>query len=420
MSEEENTNNAVPSEVFVPIQMEISVLQQMLNELVEATFFKGVTNTTPNFNVHIYRTGDIQLTSSDHVIAYQLPLNIDITKGKWNAQGTLMMSFDTEINILTNWELKTRTRLHQYHWIAKPKLDIGFVKIPIQFILDTIIKSSKNRLEDQIDEKIQSKTALKYKIEELWNIGQQPLKIHPKYPVYLISDTQKIQTAPFKTVDNQLNIGIFLSSYTSIYVGELQQLNRQQPIPAFISKDIDADTSVIQLPVSIHYEAIEKYGMEFLKNKEFDLKGKKIQVERFKIKSLDQKIDVELVISGELNGTVFIEGTPTIDHQKNRLVVDNLSFDFKTKNLIHKTAAWLLKGEVLKIIQKNLDVPLDEKLVLLKNIINQQIKEATSNIKLIQLDSIIKILNINRLEFRLDSIETYLEAEVDINAQLKK
>lgn len=61
------------------------------------------------------------------------------------AKGTLEMSFVTDLDMDSMWNMKTKTSLSFHRWIEKPKLSVAGLNIPIENISDIILKKSKQK-----------------------------------------------------------------------------------------------------------------------------------------------------------------------------------------------------------------------------------------------------------------------------------
>ncbi|MBK7634294.1 MAG: DUF4403 family protein [Saprospiraceae bacterium] len=87
-----------------------------------------------------------------------VPITVNVLKKTFladlTAKGTLEMSFVTDLDIDSLWNMKTTTKLGYHRWIEKPKLSIVGLNLPIESISDAAINRSKSVIESSIDESV--------------------------------------------------------------------------------------------------------------------------------------------------------------------------------------------------------------------------------------------------------------------------
>ena len=110
-----------------------------------------------------------------------MPLDLFVKKdfgiGQINADGIVTLSFVTNFEIQPDWSLKTETELSKYDWVKEPKLDLGFIQLPISAVANRLVEFSRTRIATIIDTQIQENFILKDYIGEAWNRLQQPIPV---------------------------------------------------------------------------------------------------------------------------------------------------------------------------------------------------------------------------------------------------
>jgi hypothetical protein len=69
-------------------------------------------------------------------------------------------------------------------------------------------------------------------------------------------------------------------------------------------------------------------------------------------------------LSGDVKGTVIIEGHPYYDSLAQRLALKDVVFQLKTKNLFQKSASWLFNGKIETMIEKDYGIPVGDMIKL--------------------------------------------------------
>ncbi|MFN0139631.1 MAG: DUF4403 family protein [Pyrinomonadaceae bacterium] len=68
----------------------------------------------------------------------------------------------------------------------------------------------------------------------------------------------------------------------------------------------------------------------------------------------------------KLKGKIYLTGTPSFLTDRREVVFPDLEFDIKTRNVIVKVAAWILKTRITEQLRANVRIPLGGKLDDLK------------------------------------------------------
>jgi hypothetical protein len=110
----------------------------------------------------------------------------------------------------------------------------------------------------------------------------------------------------------------------------------------------------VELPVTIDFKMATELANRNFKDSTFEVsKKKKIKVNDILIYGKGGEVFVKADLSGSFNGLVFFRGQPAFDTTTSKIYFKDIDFDLKTKNVLYKTAAWLLHGTIKKIMAKN-------------------------------------------------------------------
>lgn len=110
-----------------------------------------------------------------------LPLAIQVEKNTFlanlKAKGVLELTFVTNVDVDTIWNLSTKTSLSTHKWLEKPKLSIAGLNLPIETISNLVIKNTKKQIEQSIDASVKESFTLKQKMKETMAIFDQPMQM---------------------------------------------------------------------------------------------------------------------------------------------------------------------------------------------------------------------------------------------------
>lgn len=104
---------------------------------------------------------------------------------------------------------------------------------------------------------------------------------------------------------------------------------------------------------------------------------KTIRIDSVKLLGGGNKMFVQVFLSKGVKGTVFLEGVPNYDPVTQQLKMDSLNFHMQSRQLLVRTASWLLDGAIEKKIKEACRFELGTRLKNMQNLLtvkmNQQL-----------------------------------------------
>jgi hypothetical protein len=132
------------------------------------------------------RNASMNIEFDGRKVLIELPLSVFVKKktflGDIDADGDLVLSLISELNIDPLWQFSTKTRLVSHSWTKKPKLNIG-ISIPIETLSNKILERIKPEIEKNIDDNMRSGFDLKSKIQNVSNLTMSPFRLNEVYGV---------------------------------------------------------------------------------------------------------------------------------------------------------------------------------------------------------------------------------------------
>jgi hypothetical protein len=112
----------------------------------------------------------------------------------------------------------------------------------------------------------------------------------------------------------------------------------------------------------IPYTAAEQMAEENLIGSVFGTGKKQVTVEGIDLHGQHDHLIISLRLSGAYKGVVHLRGKPVHNMEKNQVELANLDFDVQTRNVLHRSAAWLFKGNIRSTLENALVFPLENDL----------------------------------------------------------
>lgn len=380
--------------VYVPVKAPEAVKNFYTDIVINYKLDKsGITDTFNNTITDVFKSNfdipeyDVKMVLSKPKpatveiegknILIVVPVAVNVEKKTFltdlKAKGTLEMSFVTDLDLDSSWNMKTKTNLSFHRWIEKPKLSVAGLNLPIETISDVILKKSKIKIEESIDQSVKESFSVRQKMKETLSMFDQPMLIDSGAWINIKPELMQLNKVRNGRVSASGKIGIKGYSTFSTFKPNATKVSLNLP-KLYWSEDIP-DTSVFRLISNIRMADINPILKSSLDGKTFTTGDKSITLSNIVTNCDYEFLRVVTDISGSANGTLIIKGKPKYDAVSNSFYMDNIDIQFKTKNVIHKAAAWIAEGKIRSELESKLKFNINDSLKDAQRNIDAQLKE---------------------------------------------
>jgi len=257
------------------------------------------------------------------------------------------ISFSSKINILSDYQIKSKTSLSNLDLTDPCKITL--VNYDITSILDKEIKKEMKTIENQIDNEI-NKIDIKSLCTSAWSEIQNPIKID-KYG-YLSINPEKISISQLQFANNKAQFNIGIETRPIVRTEYLEEKKITLPNLTEFKK---SDGFTLTLDIFASYDSLNNWIYNALKNKPIEINKKVIFFDTVKIIGADgYRLFTQVHFSGARNGKLFFSVKPNFDQNEQKLAISELQMDLKTRNVVLKTAKWLLNEKITQKLEKNI------------------------------------------------------------------
>lgn len=382
-----------PSIISIPIDISVDDIQNLINAGLPDLIYEDnsfTDNKNDGLKVKVWRKGNLIFTENrGGVLTYEVPLKVWAQKeisilGISQAPSTtfeVKVKFSSSFKINEAYQIETKTKGIGYTWITKPILKAGLVDIPIGMLIGNVITSNLSSFAEQIDTTIKKNFSLKPYVIDAWNKAKTPIKVSEEYNTWLRAEPIDVYITPFISVNTSLKATIGIKMFVETLVG-----TPKETPPA--STNVPTLNTVISIPEQfevqllnvIEYEEANIIAKRMFIGEIFEFSnGKyKVKVDDLSIEKHDEKLAFLIKTSGSFNGNILVEGMPFYDAENARIALKEVNMNVKTKNLLHKTAAWFLEGVLERRVQKEFGMPVNEIIEYSKKSVNEAINSEFS------------------------------------------
>jgi len=368
-----------PSIVNIPIAINIAELERTLNQQLPAVLYEdNDMNDGDRMMLRALKQGTIRLRIDSQKVKYQVPLTLWIRYNAGitdlEASGEVELDMSTEFNINPDWTLTTKTELTNHRWMREPNLRMGMVTLPVGSVMNVVLRNSRHYLTDMIDRQVSESLQLETLIGSVWAQMFDPMLLAEEYNTWLTVNPMRLAMTPLQTQGDSVSTTIVVESMPEIKVGERpRRLTVAPPLPPFQTVARSQDDFLINLTTEVSYQAAERLARAQLTGQTFESGKYAVTVEDIEIYGSGNNLVVNTRLSGSYNGSIYLAGEPVYNARKNTIEVEDLDFTLETKNFLHRSGSWLLKGSIRRSIEENMRFLLDYNLDDIKRQIQQQL-----------------------------------------------
>ena len=358
--------NAQASLINLPIKLSKTELEKTINQQLGETIYED-DDFSDGLLIKATRQSDITLEIADQKVSYKVPINLwvkkDVVITNVNAEGSLVLEFETAYIVKPDWQLETKTELKKYEWTKSPVVKLGFGNLNVTSIANQFIDQARVELASAIDTQVQSLIDLKGEVGKAWRELQNPILVSEEYNTWLMMNTDSVRLTPLVTVGEVIECTVVISARPRMYMGTKPSFGSLKPMPHFqYIYDAPDKTFSLYLGSEIPFAEAERIAKQNMVGETYSYGKRRVKVEDIELYDQGNKLAVKTTLSGSYIGDVFLTGKPEYNGRKNEIVMKEVDFDFSSQRTLMKTASWLFKGSLKKTIEENLNFQLNENL----------------------------------------------------------
>jgi len=372
--------------VNLPIDIDIKKIEISVNDKFKGLIYEDNNLEDDNLQIKLWKSQNFSFNAVGSQIQYKIPLKI-WSKFGWKiekfgfsvsdyyeATGEIALKYKTSVSVTKDWVIKTTTTSDGYEWIKKPSLSVGGITIPVTSIANIALKSCSGLINTQIDKTVTQSVPLKKYVQDAWVGIQTPMNVNKDYNVWLKIEPKELFCAPMSSANNHLNLSIGVKSIVESYIGHQPEASVNNTLPnlGFVKKS--DDKFILNFSSDITFNQISEVARKELIGKEFSQGKKKVIINNLEVFGSEGKMMFVANLSGSVKGTVYFSGAPEYNKETSVIEIKNIDFEINTRNVLVKSANWLLHGTFLKMIEPNLKFPISDQVKDMKSTINNELK----------------------------------------------
>ncbi len=303
------------------------------------------------------------------------------------------IDIESQIEVQNNYRLKTKTEISQIKPIDPIKVMFGYD------VTNLLLKQAQPYIKDaskMVDVEI-SKIDLKKYIEPYYKELQKDIYIDGVGYLALFPKELSISTLTFNKNLMEFSLGIKAAP-------AIKSTAWNQPVKPLpnLSEYKSNDGFIVYTDLKLDFDSLSKQIMGFLKDQVFEAGSNKIKVTKLRLYPENERMGVEVAFEGSKKGLIYLNGLPVYDSANQEVRVNDLQYDLKTKNVLLKSAKWLLNETIRKKMQESMVVSIAPEIKEAKKSMNEALNQKLDGG--VKLNGKVNDIQIRELQVRPDEL----------------
>jgi len=376
----------VPSTLSIPVEIPLSLISERINQAFSGLIYNDDSFTRPdadNLKVKVYMNRQITLNAQGNEVRFTIPLSVHAT-GRWSAcvicpEVLGSTSFEMDVFLRSALEIKPdyrftmNTRAEGFEWKRPPVVAVGPLKIPVARLLEGVLNKQLQQIASDLDKAVAKQLNLRAPVQALWELSHTPVMLDDSSQTWLRVKPEQIRMNPIDGNDQRIRIGLGLVAFIETHTGQTPPFLTPSKLPDIQHGSILSDGFNLHIHSEISFEQATRMAAQ-MKGYEFYYGKRKIKIEDIHVFGKGERAYIRLLLSGSLNGEVYLSGIPSFDKENEELFLSNLDFDIKSKNALIRSASWMLNGMLQKKLQQNLRFSMKTELEKVRHSIRETIR----------------------------------------------
>lgn len=386
-TEMEVRNERFLSTVHVPVSIALSDVERQINAQVNGLIYEDNSlddNNRDQFMTKVWKRGTILVSAEDSLFHFTVPLRIWVKAGVSvlgftqykETEFELDLRFKTKFDLDRDWSVNTQTQADGYGWVRRPTISVIGVNIPVTNIVGGLIDRNLGTITKTIDQQVRRNVDLRTPVLKAWNTLRDPFLISEKYRTYLQVVPKRILITPLRFEGRVIRSTIGIEGHTLTTTGAKPDIRPAVSLPDLtVVSQVRDDFQIGLLSEASYPEAAKLVADEFV-GKSFSFSDDRYHITIISMDMYGQNdnLIIKAGLKGTINGDIYLKGRPYYDAREQTISLKNLEYDLDTRNVLQRSASWLLKGTFARTLEKQLTIPIGSQLADMQKLLQEQLK----------------------------------------------
>lgn len=251
----------------------------------------------------------------------------------------LYVALVSPISIAPDWSLRTMASVAELRPASEEDEDRCRITLFGIDITEDVVEGAREYLDEHLTaiDSLAAGVDLRSRFESWWATLSEPVALSDS--VWLAMRPEGIRRGRIRGTGDSVTVEVALESRPEIVIGS-QPPSLPTPLPS-----LDSGAVVPRLELLVNalaeYSTGSRILTELLAGRTFVMSGRDVRVEGVRVFGIGSgRVAMELEVSGDLGGRLYLTGRPAIDRATGQVSVPDLDLDVATRDLLVSTVTW--------------------------------------------------------------------------------
>lgn len=273
----------------------------------------------------------------------------------------------SDVELTSNYHIKSSTSFTDFTPIDPCR--VTFAQININDVLMGQLRPELGNFAKMIDAEI-AKQDLKPYILPIWKAFQEDIQI--PMTGFLRFQPQSISMSELAMNGSVLTFQVGLTAMPTIQSTPWNKPTTGLPNLSPYKKGTGFE---VYTDLKLNYDSLSKQLFEIMKTEQFALGKEKINITSLRLFPAGEKLGVAVGFAGTKKGVFYLLGSPSFDNAKASLALKNVEYDIATKNVLIKTAKWMMDETIRKKLEEQMVFDMSDLMNFTKKSIGESLNQ---------------------------------------------
>ncbi len=354
--------------IGLPIHISTKGMATSINKKFQLEIYKDDKfddNGNDNLKLTVLKRNEFIVNTSADGISIIAPLHIDFVynlkafgaiEKPINQSLNLTVVFNTTPSIDRDWNLKLNSK-GKISWDDLPIINLGFTSLNLPDLFGSVIQGQVNKMALKIDQEAAKSIDIKKMVGDAYKNLSEPILLDSIHKAWLLINPKNVFITPIAYTNEEMLLELGVNTMIELVSGYKPKNDSfLTTLPPLRQTNSFNDHVKINLSANISFDQInEKLAQQFIE-KPILLEGDeyKINIKEAKAFPYGNKIMIALDVDGKVSkgkigkgikGIVYVVGIPNYNANSKSLEVKQFDFEIKTRDILLKSANWLLNSK---------------------------------------------------------------------------
>lgn len=372
------------SSIRVPIAVDIGLIEGVAEERLPKDLLsrQGIAvGGGAAADIVVRRAGRLTAEARNGKLHLRVPVEADIV-GRWPVQSLVgLMSrgrrrvIETQaaftiraeigLGVDSQWNLATSTAATLV-WEEDPVVQVGPLRLKLSALTGDSIGQQFDGVVRTLDERLRKQVPTRSLVSRAWAAAFRTLPVGARGDLWLSLRPTGAFIGDIRAQDGQVSLEAGIRGVFRVAVGASPQAAAPTPLPTRSASPVGPGIA-LNVPVSVTFEAANRQMDISLEGQTFAVplgavgETVALTIDAVEVYPSGDQIAVALEFSAglpgrwfDLDGRVYLLGTPVLDVASSQLRISNLAFDSRTNMALVNVAEWMLHDEIVRRVQDRL------------------------------------------------------------------